>query len=106
MTDIILHGAKPRCPAAGSRAKKAGISAKRKRKRGRATLGQGRSRPLPHPRRQQRRHDPRHQVAHHRERCAGTATRVFEGAVVVRNRHTGKRVTVRAGKRYLARRKR
>ena len=40
------------------------------------------------------------------ERCKGTLTKVYEGAVSVRNRKTGKRVTVRAGKSYLARRKR
>jgi hypothetical protein len=105
MTDIILRGAKPRCPSAGSGVKNAGISAKRKRKRGRrlwAKDNRGRFRTR-----------GGHSVATTRgtkwlttESCAGTATRVFDGAVVVRNRHTGKKVTVRAGKRYLARRKR
>jgi hypothetical protein len=37
------------------------------------------------------------------DRCDGTVTRVKEGAVLVRNRHTGRRVLVKAGHRYLAR---
>jgi hypothetical protein len=38
------------------------------------------------------------------ERCDGTLTRVTEGAVEVRHRRTGKRVLLRAGDSYLARR--
>ena len=37
------------------------------------------------------------------DRCDGTVTRVKQGAVLVRNRHTGRRVLVTAGHRYLAR---
>lgn len=36
------------------------------------------------------------------ERCDGTLIRVFAGSVVVRNVHTGKRITLRAGGSYLA----
>jgi len=37
------------------------------------------------------------------DRCDGTVTHVKEGAVLVRTRHTGRRVLVTAGHRYLAR---
>jgi hypothetical protein len=37
------------------------------------------------------------------DRCDGTVTRVTEGAVVVRDRHTGRRTLVRAGERHFAR---
>ena len=40
------------------------------------------------------------------DRCDGTMTRVKEGAVLVRNRHTGRRVLVTAGHRHLARHRR
>jgi hypothetical protein len=40
------------------------------------------------------------------ERCGRTVTRVFDGAVLVRNRHTGRRVLVEADERYAARRPR
>ena len=38
------------------------------------------------------------------DRCDGTLTRVTEGAVEVRDRRTGRRVLVRAGHSYLAKR--
>jgi ferric-dicitrate binding protein FerR (iron transport regulator) len=38
-----------------------------------------------------------------RETCAGTVTRVMQGAVDVRDLRTGRTVTVRAGHAYLAR---
>ncbi len=104
MTDIALLGGRPSCAKAPA---KASIS-KRKRKRSRrgaklwAKDKRGRFRTR-----------GSNSVATTRgtfwltqERCNGTLTKVYEGAVVVRNRKTGKRVTVRAGKRYLARRKR
>jgi hypothetical protein len=37
------------------------------------------------------------------DRCDGTVTRVSEGAVMVRDRHTGRRTLVRAGQRHFAR---
>ncbi len=37
------------------------------------------------------------------DRCDGTLTRVTEGAVSVRDRHTGRRTLVRAGERHFAR---
>jgi NHL repeat len=37
------------------------------------------------------------------DRCGGTLTRVTEGAVMVRNRRTGRRVLVKAGRSYIAR---
>jgi hypothetical protein len=40
------------------------------------------------------------------DRCGGTLTRVTEGAVLVRNRHSGRRVLVKAGSSYLARKPR
>jgi hypothetical protein len=40
------------------------------------------------------------------DRCGGTLTRVTEGAVLVRNRHGGRRVLVKAGGSYLARKSR
>jgi outer membrane biosynthesis protein TonB len=36
------------------------------------------------------------------DRCDGTVTRVSEGAVMVRDRHTGRRTLVRAGERHFA----
>ena len=39
------------------------------------------------------------------DRCDGTLTRVTEGSVVVRVRGTGKRVVVKAGQRYFARKR-
>jgi len=39
-----------------------------------------------------------------RDRCDGTLTRVDEGAVMVKDRRTGKTVVVRAGDSHLARR--
>jgi hypothetical protein len=36
------------------------------------------------------------------DRCDGTLTRVTEGAVSVRDRHTGRRTLVRAGERHFA----
>ena len=36
------------------------------------------------------------------DRCDGTVTRVTEGAVMVRDRHTGRRTLVRAGERHFA----
>ena len=39
-----------------------------------------------------------------RDRCDGTVTRVREGAVAVKDRHTGRTVVVRAGGSYLAKR--
>jgi hypothetical protein len=40
------------------------------------------------------------------DRCGGTLTRVTQGAVVVRSRHSDRRVLVKAGDSYLARRPR
>ena len=40
------------------------------------------------------------------DRCDGTVTKVTEGAVDVKNRHTGRVTRVRAGERHLARRPR
>ena len=40
------------------------------------------------------------------DRCDGTVTKVLEGAVDVRNRHTGRVVRVAAGERYLAKHRR
>jgi hypothetical protein len=40
------------------------------------------------------------------DRCGGTLTRVTEGAVVVRNSHSDRRVLVKAGGSYLARKPR
>ena len=39
------------------------------------------------------------------DRCDGTLTRVTEGAVEVRDRRTGRRVLVRAGQSYLAKKR-
>ena len=38
-----------------------------------------------------------------KDTCAGTLTRVTQGAVDVRDKHTRRTVTVRAGHAYLAR---
>jgi hypothetical protein len=98
MTELVLRGALPTCPAGGARAA-AGT----------------------------RRHPPRSLWGHDShghfrtrasnsvitvrgttwfvsDRCEGTLTRVTSGSVAVRDLHTGRTVVVRAGHRHLARR--
>ncbi len=103
MTDIVLHGAKPRCSS--GRRGRAKSSAKRKRRRARRLWAKDK--------RGRFRTRGSNSVATTRgtlwvtaENCTGTATKVLEGSVVVRNRHTGRKRTVRAGQRYVARRPR
>jgi hypothetical protein len=100
MTDIILRGARPSCRT--SRAK-ASISARRGRRRGAKLWAKDK--------RGRFRTRGGNSVATTRgtlwltqERCTGTVTKVLEGSVIVRNRKTGRKVRVRAGKSYLARR--
>ena len=102
MTDIALLGGKPRC---GKASGKASISKRRRSRRGAKLWAKDK--------RGRFRTRGSNSVATTRgtfwltqERCKGTLTKVYEGAVAVRNRKTGKRVTVRAGKSYLARRTR
>lgn len=104
MTDIAVLGRRPSCAKV---AKKASISRKRKRRsRGGAKLWAKDKRGRFRTRGSNSVATTRGTFWLTQERCKGTLTKVYEGAVSVRNRKTGRRVTVRAGKSYLARRKR
>lgn len=101
MTDIILRGRMPACPGTTARpaAEAAARGASRRGRRLWGSDGGGRWRT-----------HGQNSVATVRgtrwlteDRCGGTLTRVTNGAVVVRNRRTGRRVLVRAGRSYLAR---
>jgi hypothetical protein len=102
MTDIVLRGSKASCARAGA---KASMSARRKRRRG-AKLWAKDKRGRFRTRGSRSVATTRGTFWLTQERCAGTLTKVYEGSVVVRNRKTRKRVTVRAGKSHLARRRR
>jgi len=100
MTDILLAGRRPSCPAA-PRPGTARENARRPRVRSLwASDHKGRFRT-----------HGRDSVATVRgtlwltvERCDGTLTRVFRGAVAVRDKRLRRTVVIRAGGRYLARR--
>jgi hypothetical protein len=98
MTELVLRGALPTCPAGGARA--AAVTRRRPPRSlwGHDSHGHFRTRAS-------------NSVITVRgttwfvsDRCDGTLTRVTSGSVAVRNLHTGRTVVVRAGHRYLARR--
>jgi len=100
MTDIILRGRPPVCRRSGPRPSAAAAARRGRRLWARDSGGRWRT------------HGP-NSVATVRgtkwlteDRCRGTLTRVTKGAVMVRNRRTGRRVLVRAGHSYLARARR
>ena len=103
LTDITLRGRLPRCKASAGRPK-ASASRRRRARRARrlwAKDNRGRFRTR-----------GGNSVATTRgtewltvDNCKGTLTRVRDGAVLVRNLKTGKKVKVRAGGRFLARRR-
>ena len=103
-TDLVLRGGRfDRCPSGGRKARASGVT----RDVGRTTVVRrlwGRDR---HGRFRTRGRDSvaavRGTVWSTADRCDGTMTRVKQGAVLVRNRHTGRRVLVTAGHRHLAR---
>jgi hypothetical protein len=98
MTDLVLRGALPSCPAGGARA---AAAARRRPPRslwGHDSHGHFRTRAS-------------NSVITVRgttwfvsDRCDGTLTRVTSGSVAVRDLHTGRTVVVHAGQRHLARR--
>ena len=98
MTELVLRGALPTCPAGGARA--AAVSRRRPPRSlwGHDSHGHFRTRAS-------------NSVITVRgttwfvsDRCDGTLTRVTSGSVAVRDVHTGRTVVVRAGQRHLARR--
>jgi hypothetical protein len=100
VTDIILRGS-----LAGCRASDGEASASRRSRRSRRLWGRDRG--------GRWRTHGQNSVATVRgtrwlteDRCGGTLTRVTQGAVVVRNKRTGRRVLVKAGDSYFARAKR
>jgi sugar lactone lactonase YvrE len=103
-TDLVLRGGRfDRCPSGRRKARASGVT----RDVGRTTVVRrlwGRDR---HGRFRTRGRDSvaavRGTVWSTADRCDGTMTRVKQGAVLVRNRHMGRRVLVTAGHRHLAR---
>jgi hypothetical protein len=102
LTDIILRGRPAACPGTGTNARPAATAAARRGRRLWARDNGGRWRT-----------HGQNSVATVRgtkwltaDRCGGTLTRVLEGAVVVRNRRTGRRVLVRTGDYHIARARR
>lgn len=99
MTDLVLRGALPACPAGGARA--AAAASRRRPPRslwGHDSHGHFRTRAS-------------NSVITVRgttwfvsDRCDGTLTRVTSGSVAVRDLHTGRTVVLHAGQRHLARR--
>jgi hypothetical protein len=98
MTDLVLRGALPACPAGGARAAAAGSRRPPRSLWGHDSHGHFRTRAS-------------NSVITVRgttwfvsDRCDGTLTRVTSGSVAVRDLHTGRTVVVHAGQRHLARR--
>ena len=98
MTELVLRGALPTCPAGGARA--AAVARRRPPRSlwGHDSHGRFRTRAS-------------NSVITVRgtswfvsDRCNGTLTRVTSGSVAVRDLHSGRTVVVRAGRRHLARR--
>jgi streptogramin lyase len=107
MTDLVLRGGRfSRCPSTSRGARASGVTRDVGR-RGVIRRLWGRDR---HGRFRTKGRDSvaavRGTVWSTADRCDGTMTRVKQGAVLVRNRHTGRRVLVTAGHRHLARRPR
>jgi hypothetical protein len=98
MTELVLRGALPTCPAGAARAAAAGRRRPPRSLWGHDSHGHFRTRAS-------------NSVITVRgttwfvsDRCEGTLTRVTSGSVAVRDVHTGRTVVVRAGQRHLARR--
>jgi hypothetical protein len=98
MTDLVLRGATPTCPAGGARAAAASRRRPPRSLWGHDSHGHFRTRAS-------------NSVITVRgttwfvsDRCDGTLTRVTSGSVAVRDLHTGRTVVLRAGQRHLARR--
>jgi hypothetical protein len=98
MTELVLRGALPTCPAGGARA-----AAVARRRPPRSLWGHDR-----HGRFRTRASNSvitvRGTTWFVSDRCDGTLTRVTKGSVAVRDLHTGRTVVVRAGRHHLARR--
>jgi hypothetical protein len=98
MTELVLRGALPTCPAGGARA-----AAVARRRPPRSLWGHD-----SHGRFRTRASNSvitvRGTTWFVSDRCDGTLTRVTSGSVAVRDLHTGRTVVVRAGRRHLARR--
>jgi hypothetical protein len=98
MTELVLRGALPTCPAGGARA--AGVTRRRPPRSlwGRDRHGHFRTRASNSV------ITVRGTTWYVSDRCDGTLTRVTGGSVAVRDLHTGRTVVVRAGQRHLSRR--
>jgi hypothetical protein len=98
MTDLVLRGALPTCPAGGARA-----AAAARRRPPRSLWGHDR-----HGRFRTRASNSvitvRGTTWFVSDRCDGTLTRVSTGSVAVRDLHTGRTVVLHAGQHHLARR--
>jgi len=98
MTDLVLRGALPTCPASGARA-----AAAARRRPPRSLWGHDR-----HGRFRTRASNSvitvRGTTWFVSDRCDGTLTRVRTGSVAVRDLHTGRTVVLHAGQHHLARR--
>jgi hypothetical protein len=98
MTELVLRGAHPTCPAGGARA-----AAVTRRRPPRSLWGHDR-----HGRFRTRASNSvitvRGTTWFVSDRCDGTLTRVTSGSVAVRDLRSGRTVVVRAGQRHLARR--
>jgi hypothetical protein len=98
MTDLVLRGALPTCPAGGARA-----AAAARRRPPRSLWGHDR-----HGRFRTRASNSvitvRGTTWFVSDRCDGTLTRVSTGSVAVRDLHTGRTVILHAGQHHLARR--
>jgi hypothetical protein len=98
MTELVLRGALPTCPAGGARA-----AAVARRRPPRSLWGHD-----SHGRFRTRASNSvitvRGTTWFVSDRCDGTLTRVTSGSVAVRDLHSGRTVVVRAGQRHLARR--
>jgi hypothetical protein len=99
MVELVLRGPAPVCPKAGANARAAATSAKRPPRQLWARDDHGRFRT----RGSNSVATVRGTAWYVADRCDGTLTRVSRGSVSVRDLHTNRTVTVRAGHSYLAR---
>ena len=99
MTELVLRGALPTCPAGGARAAAVARRAPAARPVGpRSATASFRTRASNSV------ITVRGTTWYVADRCDGTLTRVTSGSVAVRDLRAGRTVVVRAGQRYLARR--
>jgi hypothetical protein len=98
MTDVVLRGALPACPAGGARAAAAASRRPPRSLWGHDSHGRFRTRASNSV------ITVRGTTWYVSDRCDGTLTRVTRGSVAVRDLHTGRTVVLHAGQHHLARR--